>query len=640
MSKKTTFLLLVLIILGGIWVRTYHHTQWLFFKWDQARDALLLAPAIQHGPEHLPLLGPRATKIGDEYLRLGPIYYYIQYATGVLLHSIEPPVFSYSDLFFNILAIYLFYLFLRLYFNCRLSLYGTLLFTFSFLVVQHSRFAWNPNSVPFFTLLTFYGLLRFSVGKNFKERWRWFSVWLLAYTIASQYHFFAFFVLTGVSALFFCYYFLNKYVLPSNHQLNTASINSKAFRELKESLPDIFKQTIYSVRKDIFSKQFALYLLSILIIVGTLYTPVLISEVKTGGSNSKLFLKMFSASGRNDKTFWQKLQRNFREQGDNYCLITTGFKHRAGFKTDPLTVGSGLFLIVSALWLIRQEIFFKKDNPLQRNFLVLLFLWITVFFIITIPASYQLRPRYFAPVFPLPFVIIVLWYSVLQKRLVGPFRLVIPLVTLLILFLNIYNIYLWFDEQNRSQFENFKTYRTLILRHRDGITLGQLQRTTEYLLQEQNKSQQTIYYSTDTEYYLPFKYLFYLQDNSLEGTPRAVKNSADLLATDIVYVINNDRNGPAGKKLRPYLEEISKKQIGQIFIHKSKVIKKTELLTDLQKKELSKAKKTNGTTTDKTKENAKTNTARLFWRDIFGTDDNLQQILPTDKISPTKIHKN
>ncbi len=592
-QKKTSLFFLLLIIIGAIWIRTYHYNEWLFFKWDQARDAILLSTAVKNGPEHLPLLGPRATKINDEYLRLGPAYYYIQYLTGVIFHSTEPPVFAYSDLLFSIASIIVFYLFLRMYFDRQISLLATTLYAFSFLVVQYSRFSWNPNSVPFLTLLTFYSLLKFARAKKQKRKLGWFALWALTFAIASQYHFFAFFVLTGTSGLFLLYYFLTEVLnLTSPSQLKSPP-NQKIVKKI--------------IRK-ILSKTTLLYISIVVIIFGVLYTPVIISELKTDGSNTKLFFQMFSSSGREDKTFSEKLLRNFREQGDNYSLITTGFRHRAGMKADPLTVGCGLFIIISGLLLAKKELSFKKDTPSQRNFLVLLFIWISVFFIITIPASYQLRPRYFTPAFSVPFIVIALWFSVLEKRVVKHYNLLIIILTLIFLTSNGYVLSQWFKEQAESQKENFKTYHTLILRHRDGVTLGQLERVTTYLLETNKQSVKPIAYTSTTEYYLPFQYL--LRQKTEKVLPRAIKNASDLSGEDIVYVVNNGKDKPANKKLRPYLKEISYKQFGQLFVHKMKVINRDKLnqyLTNLRTKK----------SAEIVQPAEKVKTKRLFWRDVF-----------------------
>lgn len=213
---------LVLIIAGAIWVRTYQHHDWLFFKWDQARDASLLKPAIENGAENLPLLGPRATKVstetgGTDFLRLGPAYYYMQWTSGAIFKSSSPDVFAYPDLLFSILVIPLFYLFLRLYFKPVPALLATLLYSFSFLIIQYSRFSWNPNSVPFFMLLTIYALLRFSSvddahvrhlqeNKNLWKKIGWIALWAFAFAVASQLHFYAAFALIAISVVFIVYY--------------------------------------------------------------------------------------------------------------------------------------------------------------------------------------------------------------------------------------------------------------------------------------------------------------------------------------------------------------------------------------------------------------------------------------------------
>ncbi len=158
------------IMLSAIFLRTWQHSEWLFFKWDQGRDATLLVEAVKNGPSELPLLGPRATKVGQDYLHLGPAYYYFQYLPAALLNSTDPAAFAYFDLIMSILTIPLLFIFCRLYFSPRHSLIITSLYGLSFLVIQYSRFAWNPNSVPFLVLLTFYGMLRFAQSKKLNDR--------------------------------------------------------------------------------------------------------------------------------------------------------------------------------------------------------------------------------------------------------------------------------------------------------------------------------------------------------------------------------------------------------------------------------------------------------------------------------------
>ena len=613
MSRKYTFSFLFIILLLGFALRFYNHHQWLFFKWDQGRDAILLAPAVKYGPEHLPLLGPRATKIEGDYLRLGPAYYYVQYLTAKIFRSVQPPVFAYSDLFFGVLTIWLLYLFLHLYFSRSISLLGALFYSLSFLAVQYSRFSWNPNSVPFFTLLTFYSLLRFAGAKTFKSRLGWLSLWALAFAVASQYHFFAFFVLTFVSASFFVFYFWR--------EITTFSKKKDFFSTLKFILSQ--RGLRYLLRK-IFSRAFIFSGVIILLIFAFVYSPVIISDYKTGASNTKLFFKMFSESGRADKTFTQKLLRNFRQQGDNFCLLTTGFKHRAGHKNDPLTVGFGLALLFSFWLILKKEWELKRNYPEKFKFYfpVLLFIWSAGFFLITIPASYQLRPRYFVPVFTLPAIILTFWLSLLDRKLVKHNFIILLILTLLASFPNIYNLGRWFKEQKLSQEHSFKTYHTLILKHRDGVTLGQLERARDYLIEEQNNSpSEKLYYNTPTEYYLPFIYLLAIKNKNEKILP--VRDLSELAGKRIIYVINTGADKSAGKQLRPFLRRISYRQFGQLFVHKMTVVKKEELQKRLAERNRNLATKGDLATEKKTK--------RLFWRDIFGTDDDLDEILIKSK---------
>ena len=158
--KKTRTLVaiaLFLIVLIAGFVRLYHFNDWLYFKMDQSRDALLINNIVENGPGYLPLLGARAgaTQLKHGFLRLGPIFYYFQYASAKIFHSTEPYVLAYPDLFFSLAAIVLLYFFARLYFSRKHSLMITALYAFSFIIIQYSRFAWNPNSLQFFLLLSF-----------------------------------------------------------------------------------------------------------------------------------------------------------------------------------------------------------------------------------------------------------------------------------------------------------------------------------------------------------------------------------------------------------------------------------------------------------------------------------------------------
>jgi hypothetical protein len=141
LKKYWVILTVTVIILLSFFVRFYHFDEWLYFKMDQSRDALLIGNAIDHGPGYLPLLGARAgaTELAHGFLRLGPAYYYFQYLSGKISGSTYPSVFAYPDLFFSLAVIPLLYVFLRLYFSQRNALLVTTMYAFSFLIIQYSR---------------------------------------------------------------------------------------------------------------------------------------------------------------------------------------------------------------------------------------------------------------------------------------------------------------------------------------------------------------------------------------------------------------------------------------------------------------------------------------------------------------------
>ena len=68
-------LVISLVVCAGVFLRTYHFSDWLHFELDQAFDYDLVSPAVGHSPLDLPLLGPN---VGGGLLRLGPAFYYME----------------------------------------------------------------------------------------------------------------------------------------------------------------------------------------------------------------------------------------------------------------------------------------------------------------------------------------------------------------------------------------------------------------------------------------------------------------------------------------------------------------------------------------------------------------------------------
>ena len=373
MKKNLTWsaLLLLIIVVAAFFVRIYKFDEWLYFKMDQSRDAFIVSEAVNNGPQYLPLLGPRAgaVQLKHGFLMLGPIYYYFQYISGVIFHSVQPYVYAYPDLFFSILTIPLLYFLAKLYFSKRNSLLITAMYAFSFIIIQYSRFAWNPNSLQFFLLLSFYGLLKFLNEPYEKRKKWWLALWAIGMIIGSQLHFFGFFSLLGISGLLIIFHF-------------------KIWK--KENI-------IEYVKKDAL-KRLAKYAGIVAIIFAIFYTPVIISEVYKNGRDTKNFIEALS-SKQDNKPLQQKIIKSAKKNLEYYCLITTSqcyeihtaslnIKEEGAIVITVLILLAGLILVIRKL---RQKII----TVMQKDFLIMLIMWVGVFSVLTIPVSFQLRPRFF-----------------------------------------------------------------------------------------------------------------------------------------------------------------------------------------------------------------------------------------------------
>lgn len=479
LKKHWALFFLLVILFGAVFVRTYSLDEWLYFKMDQARDALLLTNILENGPGSLPLLGPRvgAVELQHGFLRLGPIYYYFQYLAGVLFHSSEPSVFAYPDVFFSIAAIPLLYIFARLYFEKRHALMVTALYAFSFLIIQYSRFAWNPNSLQFFILLSFYGLLRFLNDERAAAKKWWIVLWALGSAIGSQLHFFGFFSLLGISGLLILFHF------------------------------KIWKQSSWRefLRKERL-RQFAIFSAIVVGVFAVFYTPVILSDSLRGGENTRNFFEALGSKAEK-KPLVDKLQKTVTENLKYSCLLLTSecYAGDATSKENLLFVAIAAFVLLTggAIAFRRAR---NERNAMRRDVLVLTLLWLGVFIILTEPVSFQLRPRFYIVIFAVPFLFLGFLYEFLEERFGKRARWASLAITIGILAINMHGTWLWFGEQAKAQTKAVPAKRTLILKTKDGVTLGQLRGAADWMY-ARIKPGNTLYYYVKPEHQRPIQFL-------------------------------------------------------------------------------------------------------------------------------------
>ncbi len=477
-KKNWVSLALLVVIAGGVFVRTYKFDDWLYFKMDQSRDAILMSKAINEGPQYLPLLGARAgaVKLKHGFLRLGPAFYYFEYVAGKLFNSTEPYVLAYPDLFFGILAVPMLFFLAKLYFSRLNSLLIATMYAFSFIIIQYSRFSWNPNALQFFLLLSFYGLLRMLNEPNEKKRRWWIALWAFAATIGSQLHFFGFFTLLGASGL----------LIGFHHQLwKLAKIKTLLQREML--------------------KKMAGYAAIALAVFLFLYTPVIISDVFKKGENTHNFFEAMGSKPSKD-SFGEKIFKDVKENAKYYCLVTTSQCYGSSIKKEvPALLVTGLVLLAGLSLSVRG--LRKKTNLLQRDFLAMLLIWVGVFSILTIPVAFQLRPRFFIVVFAIPFIFLGLAFEFFEEKLKKEQAIALAILfTVGIVAWNSHGTYAWFKEQASSQKKALEVKRTLILKAKDGVTLSQLQGVTDWMY-GRRKEGWTLYYYVKPEHVRPIDFL-------------------------------------------------------------------------------------------------------------------------------------
>lgn len=448
LKKNRLIIILSLIILFGAFLRLYHFSDWLHFELDQSRDAKIIDLALEEGIGNLPLLGPKAA---GSFLRLGPIFYYFKYLSGVIFGN-TPSGIAVIIMLFGILAMPAFYFFIRRYFNKKISLALLLLFATSLFLIMYSRFSWNPNALPFFSIAAFYCLLRLTDKEEKNNGW-WLGGAAFFLAIAMQLHFLAF-----------------------------------------VSLPVVFGSFLLIKRPRIKLK----FWLGAIAIMLLLNLPVFLNEIKTGGKNFSEFKKV--ALGKTNKDSERglvaKLVRDFNENSANYFLIlsaqNTEFAKleqniRMGIGCDqkckeniPLEVLAGIIFSLGLLLMLKN--LFSEKEARKKDFLLLSTLWLLVSFVLFIPLALDISPRFWLIISALPFVFLgfILDYArkIFSKK-VAMFLIITAVGAFFIS--NSYKIYERFKGLKEAPYKTVEVSADRILRERNRVTLEQQYLVIDYV---------------------------------------------------------------------------------------------------------------------------------------------------------------
>ena len=144
-SHRYKIILLTILLLAAI-LRLYRISDYMTFLGDEGRD-LIEVKKILSGD--LVFLGPRSSAADFYY---GPVYFY--FITPFLwLFNYDPAGPAVFIALLGILTVYLVYFVGKKFFDIRTGLIAASLYTVSPLVIAYSRSSWNPNPMPFVSLL-------------------------------------------------------------------------------------------------------------------------------------------------------------------------------------------------------------------------------------------------------------------------------------------------------------------------------------------------------------------------------------------------------------------------------------------------------------------------------------------------------
>jgi len=469
-QKKNILIILTVILAVGFFLRAYHFSDWLHFELDQSRDAMVVDLALENGPSELPLLGPKAA---GTYLRLGPAFYYFQYLGG-LVFGHTPQGIAYPTMIFSVFSIFLLYLFLRRIFDQWISLGLAAVSAVSLFLVMYGRFAWNPNAIPFFLLLTFFALLKV-VDVEEKRKGLWLIVCSASIALATQLHFLVFLSLPLAAAAFLL--------------IKRPKINWKAW-----------------------AGALAMFLF--------LYIPVILNDIETRGANTEEFFKAITekSSKGEGHTLVDKVVRAYMESSRGSLLMLSGqeqmeipsinMSRTGGFPVQikcaekcQKNVWLGLIAIAGysfGLILLVMR-FLKEKKPTYKDMLLLIGIWCLLVSGLYVPLSFDLSPRFFLLLVPITFVLFGLILQFLGKILKKKTVLVVG-VSLILVILNIVAVQGRFSELSRAATQDVESKADRILKENNRVTLEQQILIADYLESFHRENGAIVYLNSEPFY--------------------------------------------------------------------------------------------------------------------------------------------
>ncbi len=365
------WLFLSILLVGAI-LRTYKIREYLVFLGDEGRDVLVLKRMfINH---EFTLLGP-ITSVGGMYL--GPAYYYF-IAPFFWFFGFDPVGPAIMVALVGVATIFLVYRVGSEFFSRATGLWAALFYATSPLVITYSRSSWNPNVLPFFSLLVIYGLLKVVV----KKQWNWLFVASFSIGIALQLHYLAlmFIVIYGFILLY--------------------------------------------LRKDLTVKRLVLAISGSFIS----FSPFIFFEVRHQFPNTQTIWHFLNQSGQSATLGFSNIFGRFIDYSQRiFASLLAGQKL-------PFTGILILFIAASlAIYIFR-----KRQEKTSLKALNVILLWLGVGTGVYSIYRGVVYDYYFTPVFPAPFLILgIVFAQLAQKKVWG--KVIVTVLSIGLIFMHFSN---------------------------------------------------------------------------------------------------------------------------------------------------------------------------------------------------------
>jgi len=176
---RVEFILILLVLAVAAFFRLYRISEYMMFLGDEGRDVMVVRRLLVNFD---PIFVGPGTSVGNMYL--GPLYYYLM-APALWIANYSPVGPAVQIALLGVITTLFVWYVSRLWTNKVSALLVSILYAVSPVVVFYSRSSWNPNIMPFFSLLTI-----FSLWKIWKEgKWKWTIVLALSLAFVSQSHY-------------------------------------------------------------------------------------------------------------------------------------------------------------------------------------------------------------------------------------------------------------------------------------------------------------------------------------------------------------------------------------------------------------------------------------------------------------------